>query len=457
MTNSSFSTLPLSKTTLHNLGEIGMVEMTPIQAASLPEILQGKDLIAQAKTGSGKTAAFGLGLLQRLEGKQFRVQSLVLCPTRELADQVAKELRRLARMSENTKILTLSGGVPFGPQLGSLRHGVHVVVGTPGRVLKHLKQGSLVLDHLKMLVLDEADRMLDMGFIEEIEEVIAYAPKQRQTLLFSATYPEEIESLSDAVQRSATFVNGGEREVDNPIEEIFYEVQPKQKRTALLQVLASHKPQNVMLFSNTKQGAREIAASLQKQGVDALALHGDLEQTQRTDVLVQFSNGSCSVLVATDVAARGLDIKALDMVVNFDLPQDEETYIHRIGRTGRAGERGVAVTLMSPRESLAAERYQNGNRRFGLISALPLVSDYSLQAKNQTLLIGGGKRDKVRAGDLLGALTGDAGIHGKAVGKIDLYERQSYVAVEREQAEKAANRLRKGKIKGRRFTAKLLK
>lgn len=457
MSDSSFSTLPLSQSMLHNLNELGMVEMTPVQAQSLPQILQGRDLLAQAKTGSGKTAAFGLGLLHRLNGRAFRVQSLVLCPTRELADQVAKELRRLARMSDNTKILTLSGGLPFGPQLDSLRHGVHVVVGTPGRVLKHLEKGSLVLKSLQTLVLDEADRMLDMGFIEEIQKVISYAPKQRQTLLFSATYPPEIEQLSSDVQRSAVSVETSAHEEANAIEEYFYEVPPRQKSTVLIQALAQHQPENVMVFSNTKQGAREIAQALQQQGIDALAIHGDLEQYQRTDVLVQFANGSCAVLVATDVAARGLDIKALSMVVNFDLPHDEATYTHRIGRTGRAGACGVAVTLSSGREALAAEAYQNGVRQFQLSSQLPAVTGYTLQAKNRTLVVSGGKKEKVRAGDLLGALTGDAGIDGKLVGKIDLYERQSYVAVHRDVAEKAGSRLRKGKIKGRKFTVKLLK
>ncbi|MBT3472531.1 MAG: ATP-dependent RNA helicase DbpA [Gammaproteobacteria bacterium] len=457
MTTSDFSLLPLSDSMLHNLKELGMAQMTPIQAQSLPQILQGRDVIAQAKTGSGKTAAFGLGVLHQLNGKRFRVQSLILCPTRELADQVAKELRRLARMSDNTKILALTGGLPFGAQLDSLRHGVHVVVATPGRVLKHLQKGSLKLNELKSLVLDEADRMLDMGFIEEIEEVISYAPKQRQTLLFSATYPAEIEQLSDAVQSNALQVETHSSEVANPIEEHFYEAQPQQEKAALLQILAHYRPEHAMVFTNTKLEAKELAKTLLKQGVDALAIHGDLDQIERTDVLVQFANQSCSILVATDVAARGLDIKSLEMVINYGLPQDDATYTHRIGRTGRAGERGVAVTLISGRETLAAEAYQNGVRSFELVSRLPAVEQFSLQAKNRTLVIGGGKKDKVRPGDLLGALTGDAGIDGKAVGKIDLYDRQSYVAIARNRAEKARDRLKRGKIKGRKFTVGLLR
>lgn len=456
MAETSFSTLSLSPTLLHNLKELGMVEMTPIQAQSLPPVLQGRDVIARAKTGSGKTAAFGLGVLQQLQPKQFRVQALVLCPTRELADQVAQELRRLARMQENTKVLTLTGGRPFGAQLDSLRHGVHVVVGTPGRLLKHLQKGSLVLNRLQMLVLDEADRMLDMGFIEEIEEIIRFVPKQRQTLLFSATYPEEIEALSVAVQRDAVTVEAESGAVASAIEERFYEMPPKEKQGGLLRVLAHFQPDNVMLFCNTKQRVQEVTKALQKQGVDALAIHGDLDQLQRSDVLVQFANGSCAVLVATDVAARGLDIKQLSMVVNYDLPQDETIYTHRIGRTGRAGERGVAVTLTAGREAVDAEAYQNGVRQFELVSQLPAVDHCGLQADKRTLVISGGKKDKVRPGDLLGALTGDAGIEGKAVGKIDVVERQSYVAIAREQAERACSRLKRGKIKGRKFPVRLL-
>ena len=456
MAETSFSTLSLSPTLLHNLKELGMAEMTPIQAQSLPLVLQGRDVIARAKTGSGKTAAFGLGVLQQLQPKQFRVQALVLWRTRGLADQVAQERRRLARMQENNKILSLTGGRPFGAQLDSLRHGVHAVVGTPGRLLKHLQKGSLALNRLQMLVLDEADRMLDMGFIEEIEEIIHFAPKQRQTLLFSATYPEEIEALSAAVQHNAITVEADSGEVKHAIEEHFYEMPPKEKQGALLRVLAHFQPDNVMLFCNTKQRAREVARSLQQQGVDALAIHGDLDQLQRTDVLVQFANGSCAVLVATDVAARGLDIKQLSMVINYDLPHDETIYTHRIGRTGRAGERGVAVTLSAGREAVEADSYQNGVRKFELVSQLPMVDHYRLQADKHTMVISGGKKDKVRPGDLLGALTGDAGIDGKAVGKIDVVERQSYVAIAREQAERACSRLKRGKIKGRKFPVRLL-
>lgn len=450
MNAADFSTLPLSKEMLHNLNELGFKAMTPVQEQSLPEILGGKDIIAQAKTGSGKTAAFGIGLLSRLDVKKFKVQSLVLCPTRELADQVAKELRRLGRATHNIKILTLCGGMPFGPQLGSLRHGAHIIVGTPGRVLAHLTKGSLSLEDLKVLVLDEADRMLDMGFIEEIDNVISHMPSERQTLLFSATYPEEIMALSASIQKEAMNIETIATENANRITECFYATKDDKLET-LTKLLAKHTPETTIVFCNTKLETQKIASYLRDEGIDALAIHGDLEQVQRNDVLVQFSNRSCSVLVATDVAARGLDIKELAMVVNYDLPNDEATYTHRIGRTGRAGEAGLAFTLYTPDEAREADLYQNGNRLFEDADTLNDVAGFTLKPPNVTLVIEGGKKEKVRPGDILGALTGEAGIEAKFVGKIDIYDRQAYVAIDRSKIYEAHKRLQKGNIKGRKF------
>jgi ATP-dependent RNA helicase DbpA len=451
MNDFTFSSLPLSKAMLHNLNEIGFKAMTPVQAESLPHILKNCDVIAQAKTGSGKTAAFGIGVLNKLDVKKFRVQSLVLCPTRELADQVAKELRRLAQATHNVKILTLCGGVPFGPQYGSLLHGAHIIVGTPGRVLKHLDKGYLSLKDLDTLVLDEADRMLDMGFIAEIDRVIVHAPEKRQTLLFSATFPEKIMELSSSIQKNALNIQTISGECANKITEYFYEVAPKEKISMLVKIIAHHKPQNVLVFCNTKLLSQDVADELFEVGIDALSIHGDLEQYERTDVLVRFANKSCSVLVATDVAARGLDIKELGMVVNFDIPQDEATYTHRIGRTGRAGKEGLAVTLFTNRQLPGMEYYRNEVRRFDNVDTLDEVEYFTLTPPNVTIVLEGGKKDKMRPGDILGALTGDAGIEGKYVGKIDIYERQSYVALERSVAQKAYSYLKNGKIKGRTF------
>ncbi|MCF6340840.1 MAG: ATP-dependent RNA helicase DbpA [Sulfurimonas sp.] len=451
-----FSSLPLSKEMLCNLNEIGYKEMTPIQAETLPFILDGKDVIAQAKTGSGKTAAFGIGLLTKLQVKKFRVQTLILCPTRELADQVAKEIRMLARATHNIKILTLCGGTAFGPQLGSLRHGAHIIVGTPGRILKHLKKETLSLQDMDTLVLDEADRMLDMGFSEEINEVLAFAPKERQTLLFSATYTKEILGISSSIQNDAISVKTISTETTNKIVERFYEVGQGQKINTLINIFSNFKPQNVIVFCNTKIQADEIANKLQNKKIDALAIHGDLEQYERNDVLVQFANKSATVLVATDVAARGLDIKELSMVVNFDIPHSEETYTHRIGRTGRAGAEGLAFTLYESFEIQNADEYKNEIRLFEDIDSLKVINGFEMRSENITLVIEGGKKNKVRAGDILGALTGEAGLKSNSIGKIDIYERQSYVAIENSKIDEAYEKLKDGKIKGKKFSVWIL-
>ena len=455
MNSTKFSQLPLINDMLSNLEAINYKEMTPIQAEALPFILEGKDVIAQAKTGSGKTAAFGIGLLSKLQVKKFRVQSLILCPTRELADQVAKELRVIAKFAHNIKILTLVGGESFGKQLGSLAHQAHIIVGTPGRVLKHLDKESLSLENLDTLVLDEADRMLDMGFIEEIEKVIAYAPKKRQTLLFSATYPDEIKSMSKTLQNDAVSIKTESIEVVNKIEERFYEVEGD-KLQAMVNIFSTFNPSNVIVFCNTKVETDEVAKRLQKMNIDALALHGDMEQYDRNDVLVQFSNASARVLVATDVAARGLDIKELAMVVNYDLPHSDETYTHRIGRTGRAGAEGLACTLYTHFEDEKIQDYRDSKRLFEDVTTLKVHKNFEMRPDNVTLVIEGGKKDKLRAGDLLGALTGDAGLQGKSIGKIDIYDRQAYVAIERAFIDEAQKKLSKGKIKSKKFSVWIL-
>lgn len=425
--------------------------MTPIQAQSLPAICKGLDVIAQAKTGSGKTVAFGLGVLHQLKVNQFETQSLILCPTRELADQVAKALRSLARLIPNVKILTLCGGMPIGPQISSLKHGAHIVVGTPGRVLKHLDKKLLSLKALDSLVLDEADRMLDMGFIDAIKQIIGFAPKQRQTLLFSATYSDEIRHLSAQLQTKAVSIETSTQEVDNPIAEYFFEVAQDRKLNTVIRALAQHQPENVIVFCNTKVQTKEVANYLNQQNIDALAIHGDLEQYQRHDVLVQFANRSCSVLVATDVAARGIDIKALSMVVNVDLPFEPTVYTHRIGRTGRAGETGIAITIFTSRQSSKAENYRNESRHFDDALSLAQAQGYTLKAAYKTLVIEAGKKNKLRPGDILGSLSGDADIDAKYIGKIDVYNSQSYVAVSKDEVGRAYSYLKQGKVKGRKF------
>jgi ATP-independent RNA helicase DbpA len=455
-----FSSLDLAPPFLANLESMGYQAMTPVQAQSLPEVLQGKDIIVQAETGSGKTAAFGIGLLTRLNARDFNVQALVLCPTRELADQVSKEIRRLASAIPNIKLLSLCGGVPFGPQLGSLEHGAHVIVGTPGRILKHLRKRSLRLDKVNTLVLDEADRMLDMGFYDDIAEIVAATPGNRQTLLFSATYPEAIEQISESMQKKPGRVSVAATHTRNKIEQTFFEVTGKDKRQAALVALLGHyHPASCVVFCNTKQKTQEVADALQAKGFSALALHGDLEQRDRDQVLVRFSNKSCSILVATDVAARGLDIKDLEAVINFELSQDPEVHVHRIGRTGRAGKSGLALSLYIAAESYrvnAIEDYQDTPLRFSAIDSLHINQKLDNRPPMVTLCIDGGRKSKMRPGDILGALTGESGIAGNQVGKIDVFDRQAYVAIERSVADKALTGLSTGKIKGRYFKARKL-
>ncbi|MHB2083452.1 ATP-dependent RNA helicase DbpA [Pseudomonas asiatica] len=444
---------------LANLDALGYASMTPIQAQSLPVILKGQDLIAQAKTGSGKTAAFGIGLLNPINPRYFGCQALVLCPTRELADQVAKELRRLARAEDNIKILTLCGGVSLGPQIASLEHGAHIIVGTPGRIQQHLDKGTLVLDGLNTLVLDEADRMLDMGFFDAIASIIGKTPSRRQTLLFSATYPAGIKQLAADFMRNPQQVKVESLHADNQIEQRFIEIDPQQRLEAVTRVLGHYRPQSCVAFCFTKQQCEDVVAHLTAKGIVAQALHGDLEQRDRDQVLTMFANRSSSVLVATDVAARGLDIDGLDMVINVELARDAEIHVHRVGRTGRAGEKGIAVSLVAPAEghrAQAIEDLQKNPLRWDQLDSLKHKGGEPLLPLMSTLCIAAGRKDKLRPGDILGALTGDAGIPGKQVGKIAIFDFQAFVAVERPLAKQAMQRLNSGKIKGRSLRVRIV-
>ena len=454
MNTAEFSSLPLKPALLENIESLGYTHLTPIQAETLPYILEGKDVIAQAKTGSGKTAAFGIGLLSRLDFSSFRVQALVICPTRELADQVCKEIRRLARFTQNIKVQSLCGGVPFGPQVGSLEHGVHVVVGTPGRLQEHLRKRSLRLSNLKVLVLDEADRMLDMGFEEVITEVISYAPTHRQTLLFSATYSDPIREISQKFQYKPVSVTIDSSHHDSVIEQRFYQIQKSQRINALGYLLAFHRPESTVVFCNTKRECQDIESALNNSGFSVQALHGDLDQRHRDQVLVRFANNSCSILVATDVAARGLDIKELQAVINYDLPWDPEIYVHRIGRTGRAGKKGLAFSLCTEQELnrvVAIEEYQSIPAKWDEIAPFEMTYEQRFEPPMVTLWIDGGRKDKVRPGDILGALTGATGIEGSDVGKIDVFDAHAYVAIKKNSVDKALVCLKNGKIKGRNF------
>ena len=448
----SFNELPLSPSMLATLEQLEYRTMTPIQAASLPITLAGRDLIAQAKTGSGKTAAFALPLLTKLNPRHFGVQAMVLCPTRELADQVTQEMRRLARFADNIKILSLVGGSTMRPQRDSLEHGAHIVVGTPGRIMDHIERGSLKLDAINTLVLDEADRMLDMGFYDDIAFVVKQCPTDRQTMLFSATYPEGIARLANKFMRNPQEVKLLEQHEGSKIRQRFYEIKHEERLQAVAALLKHYRPVSTLAFCNTKQQCRDLVAVLHAQGIHALTLNGDMEQRERDQVLIQFANRSCSVLVATDVAARGLDIAQLEAVINVDVTPDPEIHVHRIGRTGRADAEGWALSLASPADM---NRVSNIARMVGsepewhTLESVKSENDKPLIPPMVTLQILGGRKEKIRPGDVLGALTGEAGFTREQVGKITVTDMTTYVAVARNIAREAVKRLSAGKVKGK--------
>ena len=455
-TSASFSELPLSEALLAVVAELGFEQLTPVQAQAIPILLEGKDLVGQSRTGSGKTAAFTLPILQRIDLTRREIGALVLCPTRELSAQVAREIRRLGRRHAGLSVLVLAGGEPVGRQRGALEKGVHIVVGTPGRVLDHLRRRSLKVHRVATVVLDEADRMLDMGFTEDMDAILRALPPNRQTVFFSATYPNTIAELCQKHQKSPVFVRvESEPEQAPEITQLVVNAEQDQKLIALRWVLGAHVHESALVFANLKATVADIARQLSEAGVSADSLHGDLEQYDRDRVLAKFRNGSTRVLVATDVAARGIDIESLDLVVNFDLPSQPEVYVHRIGRTGRAGRVGLAVSLRTSREDhkLAAIEELTGQHltpttRDGEAPRAPLQRD----AKMATLRISGGRKEKVRPGDILGALTGEAGgLDASDVGKIEIHDHFSYVAVSKHVSRAAQQSLSEGRIKGRRF------
>ena len=453
-----FASLALPPELACNLTTLGYHVMTPIQAESLPLMLDGRDVIGRGRTGSGKTAAFGLGLLARLDVKRFCIQTLVLCPTRELADQVGEEIRRLARGCHNVKVLTLCGGVPIGPQRESLSHGAHVIVGTPGRVEDHLKRGSLSLEALNVLVLDEADRMLDMGFQEALDAIIEAAPRRRQTLLFSATWSESLAPVAARVMQDPVTIEVDTDHDEQSIHQHFYAVEDDAARLeALRRLLLKYRPVSSVVFCNTRREVQMVSDALNDHGFDATALHGDMEQRDRDRTLILLANGSISVLAATDVAARGLDIDALDAVFNYQLAHDLETHVHRIGRTGRAGGRGSAHSLVGPRERGRLSLFEAQQDSPVTLEALPessVLSRTPSRPMMATLMIDAGKKQKIRPGDIVGALTGEAGISADRVGKIKVLERSAFVAVHREDADAALTHLNNGRLKGRSFRAR---
>lgn len=459
-----FKSLGLPDHFVKNLSDLSITEPSDIQQKTIPPALQGKDILAQAKTGSGKTLAFATPLLLGLSPRLFKPQALILCPTRELADQVAVEVRKLARSIGNIKVLTLCGGMPFGPQIGSLAHGAHVVVGTPGRISAHLRKGSLELANAKALVLDEADRMLDMGFIDEIQSIATHLPAQKQVLMFSATYPDDILSLSQSLQKEALEISAEVVQIKGTIKQSFLQVTNDSKLEALIHVLGHFDAETSMVFCNTIKEVKIVTEALADAGVSALGLHGDLDQKERTKTLVRFTNKSIKVLVATDVAARGLHIDDLPLVVNFGLSRDDDVHVHRIGRTGRAGQTGQAYNLFTEKEQYKVSdlqaRFEQDNFVIDYFdnawaNAHPCIDGVS-PPQMVTVAIDGGKKNKVRAGDILGALTAKGGIDGKDVGKIAIQDFDAYVAIVRPQVNRALKKLQTDGLKGRHFKVRKL-
>lgn len=460
MTSHLFSSLNLRPELISNIESLGFAAMTSIQQQSLPLIIAKQDVIAQGHTGSGKTAAFGLGLLHGIDAKLFKPQALVLCPTRELSEQVAGEIRRLARAIPNIKVITVYGGTPIKAQIESLGKGAHIVVGTPGRIEDLLNKEALTLGDMQALVLDEADRMLDMGFQKTLDAILEQLPSQRQTLLFSATFPPQIEELAQRITNNAEFVKVSQAQDQVRIDERFYEVSNDSARLHALQLLLLDQTSvQAVVFCNTRADAQSVAGGLKSVGFSAAALHGDMEQKDRDQTLIRFTNQSLNVLVATDVAARGLDISSLELVINYHLPKETEVYTHRIGRTGRAGEKGIALSLYDKGEVYRLDKLAALTQRRPIVKELPpeeLFSQAPSRARMSTLRIEGGKKQKLRPGDLVGALTKGDGIVGNQLGKIQIMDNWSYIAIERGIAKSALSKINDGKIKGKSFRCRLI-
>lgn len=461
----SFDALALAPALLAVVKDLGFQEPTAIQAQSIPLLLQGKDLVGQSKTGSGKTAAFALPLLHGLDLSKRELQGLVVCPTRELSAQVARELRKLGRNLSGLAVVVLSGGQEVRDQARALEAGAHLAVGTPGRLLDHLQRRNLKVHRVATVVLDEADRMLDMGFGQDVGKVLRALPPEHQTVFFSATYPEGIRELSTKYQREPQHVTIRDAADDTPqTKELVVHVAPEKKLDALRWVLEQHPHDSALVFANLKLTVAELARALGTTGASVASLHGDLEQYDRDRVMAKFRNRSTRVLIATDVAARGIDIDQLDLVINYDLPNQPEIYVHRIGRTGRAGRVGLAVSLCSRAEQpqLEAVELYTGSALIALDRDRTPPATKSaatpLAAKMETLRLSGGRVDKLRPGDILGALTGEAGgLAGADVGKIEIHDRFSYVAVTKALSQRAADSLSSGRIKGKRFKAEVVK
>jgi ATP-dependent RNA helicase DeaD len=513
----SFASLGLSEPLLKAVADVGYEAPTPIQAKTIPAMLAGRDLIGQAQTGTGKTAAFAIPILEKIDPSIPEVQALVLAPTRELAIQVAEAVHTYSKHLGRIGVIPVYGGQPIQLQLKRLQRGVHVVVGTPGRIMDHLRRGTLRLDAIRMVVLDEADEMLRMGFIDDVEWILAQAPPGRQTALFSATLPREVRRIAERHLTDPVSIEIEHRTMTLPAtEQRYLNVSPQQKLDALARILETEPTDAVLIFTRTKTGAAEVAEKLQARGYAAEAMHGDMGQPQRESVIRRLRSGQVEIVVATDVAARGLDVDRISHVVNYDIPYDVEAYVHRIGRTGRAGRSGTAVLFISPRERrmmTEIERYTGQRitpmkmptqadvaaRRIAMFKEsirktlaegdldlyLSLVEelvdegldlaevaaaaarlargDKPLEIEVEPepaamagaedgmvrLFLGAGSRAGVRPGDIVGAIANEAGVPGKAIGSIDIYDGFTFVEIPTQYRDQVLTRMARATIRGR--------
>lgn len=514
----TFEEMCLDTRIMRAIAEMGFEQPSPIQAQSIPIAVEGKDMIGQARTGTGKTASFGIPMLQRINPKDKNLQAIVLCPTRELAIQSANEIRKLAKFLQGIKVLPIYGGQEISKQIRSLKGGVQIVIGTPGRVMDHLRRHTLKPQTVDIVVLDEADEMLNMGFREDIETILGQLPEERQTMLFSATMPKPILEIAKRYLHEPEIVKVIQKELTVPkIEQYYYEVNPRKKNEVLSRLLDMYDPSLSLVFCNTKRKVDELVADLKGRGYFAEGLHGDMKQSQRDRVMNGFRNGRTDILVATDVAARGIDVDDVEAVFNYDVPQDDEYYVHRIGRTGRAGREGRAFTLVVGKEiyklkdiqrycktkirrqpipsvnDVAAikveklleqageliatdglgrmmdllEEYLDGSDYSATEMAAALLAMQLGETSTQTLpkeefgdtgaepgmvrmFMNIGKKDRVRIGDILGAVAGESGMEGALVGTIDMYDNFSFVEVPQEYAAAVLEAMNHSKIKGRR-------
>lgn len=514
----TFEEMCLDTRIMRAIAEMGFEQPSPIQAQSIPIAVEGKDMIGQARTGTGKTASFGIPMLQRINPKDKSLQAIVLCPTRELAIQSANEIRKLAKFLHGIKVIPIYGGQEISKQIRSLKGGVQIVIGTPGRVMDHLRRHTLKPQTVDIVVLDEADEMLNMGFREDIETILGQLPEERQTMLFSATMPKPILEIAKRYLHEPEIVKVIQKELTVPkIEQYYYEVNPRKKNEVLSRLLDMYDPSLSLVFCNTKRKVDELVADLKGRGYFAEGLHGDMKQSQRDRVMNGFRNGRTDILVATDVAARGIDVDDVEAVFNYDVPQDDEYYVHRIGRTGRAGREGRAFTLVVGKEiyklkdiqrycktkirrqpipsvnDVAAikveklleqageliatdglgrmmdllEEYLDGSDYSATEMAAALLAMQLGETSTQTLpkeefgdtgaepgmvrmFMNIGKKDRVRIGDILGAVAGESGMEGALVGTIDMYDNFSFVEVPQEYAAAVLEAMNHSKIKGRR-------